>query len=75
MKTTDRVLEAIEDYISVHGYAPSYREIGEMVGLSSSASVATHMMKLLDRGDIETDLELDGLSPRAYRLRRDDERV
>nr|DAN83921.1 MAG TPA: LexA DNA binding domain [Caudoviricetes sp.] len=34
-----KIKKAIIWYIEQHGYAPTVREIGEMVGLSSTSSV------------------------------------
>lgn len=61
------MLDAIKQYFNEHGYAPSYREIGNMVYLSSTSSVQAHMERLFDLGYIETDL-LDLGTSRAFRL-------
>jgi len=45
-----RILEVIRDFTSEHGYPPSVREIGEMVGLSSSSTVQSHLKTLERRG-------------------------
>lgn len=59
-----QIFKFIEDYIELHGYFPSNREIEENTGLSK-ATVQRHMKKF----------ELDGIiatehpnTPRAYRL-------
>lgn len=49
------ILEAIILYIQEHGYAPTVREIGEMVGLKSASSVQSHLDRMLADGMIETD--------------------
>mgnify|MGYP002653715744 CR=1 FL=1 len=41
------ILEAISASISAHGYPPSMREIGDVVGLSSLSSV-THQLNQLE---------------------------
>jgi SOS-response transcriptional repressor LexA len=46
-----RILEAVEDYWAIRGYAPSYRELAEYTGLRSVSSVA----------EIVKRLEADGL--------------
>lgn len=62
----DRILDAIIGYVKEHGYSPSVREIGEMVGLKSTSSVQTHLKKMMDSGVLETDAEFS--TPRAIRI-------
>ena len=50
-----KILSEIKRYIQVHGYSPSFREIGEAVGLKSTSSVESHIKKMLKSGVIETD--------------------
>ena len=65
-KLRENILNSIIDYISIHGYAPTIREIGEMNGLKSTSSVNHHMKVLMEEGKIETD---EGFySPRALRV-------
>jgi repressor LexA len=40
----------IEDFAQRHGYPPSYREIGDAVGLASLSSVALHVQTLQKKG-------------------------
>ncbi len=47
------VLDYIKKYISKHGYPPATREIGQAIGLSSPATVHTHIKKLEDAGCIK----------------------
>ena len=50
---TDRqrkVLDAIRDHVSKHGFAPSFREIGEASGLKSPSSVKQQLQSLADKG-------------------------
>ena len=47
------VLDYIKKYISEHGYPPATREIGQAIGLSSPATVHTHIKKLEDAGVIK----------------------
>ncbi|WP_110206620.1 transcriptional repressor LexA [Nocardioides daejeonensis] len=50
-----RILTAIRDALEQRGYPPSMREIGEIVGLTSSSSVA-HQLKVLEsKGFIKRD--------------------
>lgn len=60
------ILEAIISYIQEHGYAPTVREIGEMVGLKSASSVQGHLDRMFADGMIETDAGAG--SPRAIRV-------
>lgn len=47
-----RVLDAIEQYVDAHGYAPSLREIGHRSGLRSPSSVQHHVRALEEHGCI-----------------------
>ena len=46
------VLNYIKKYVVEHGFPPSTREIGAALGLSSPATVHTHLKKLADAGCI-----------------------
>ncbi len=63
---TDRqfaILEVIRSFTLEHGYPPSVREIGELVGLSSSSTIHAHLKTLERRGY----LSRDPSKPRALR--------
>lgn len=45
-----RVLEVIIQYIHRHGYAPLLREIAEIIGVSSPATVHEHVIALIQKG-------------------------
>ncbi len=63
---TDRqfaILEVIRSFTLEHGYPPSVREIGELVGLSSSSTIHAHLKTLERRGY----LSRDPSKPRAMR--------
>lgn len=60
------MLKGIIEYIKKYCYGPSIREIGEMVGLKSTASVHSHLYKLQKEGKIETDDKMG--APRAIRI-------
>lgn len=49
-KKQTEVLHFIRSHIEEHGYAPSYREIGEHFGLSSPATVHAHVQALVEKG-------------------------
>ena len=48
------IMHFIEQYISVHGYGPSVREIGEAVNLKSTATVHYHLQNLSKAGLIQS---------------------
>jgi repressor LexA len=50
-----RVLAVIRDSIESRGYPPSMREIGELVGLTSSSSVAHQLRTLEEKGYLKRD--------------------
>lgn len=54
-ETKQKILEFIVAYIQKHSYPPTVREIGEGVGLKSTSSVQSHIVRMLDCGMIETD--------------------
>lgn len=60
------ILTYITEYIRLHGYSPSVREIGEGVGLKSSSSVQRHLQRMLESGELETDARFG--TPRAIRV-------
>jgi len=45
-----KIIQVIEDSVQRHGYAPTMREIGEAVGLASTASVAYQLSTLQKKG-------------------------
>lgn len=49
-KRQKEVLDYITQYIELHGYAPSYREIAEAFSLGSVATVADHVETLVTKG-------------------------
>ncbi|MFT8709687.1 MAG: helix-turn-helix domain-containing protein [Sporolactobacillus sp.] len=52
MKTSERVVFAIDKLTKENGYAPTMREIAEEVGLKSPSTVYGHMKKLREEGRI-----------------------
>ncbi|WP_424809764.1 transcriptional repressor LexA [Rhodococcus sp. 27YEA15] len=44
------ILAAIRDWVADNGYAPSTRQIGDVVGLRSTSSVSGHLRSLEDKG-------------------------
>ncbi len=52
-RTTNKaelILDFVNDFIRENGFAPSVREIGAAVGLSSTASVSYHLHQLQEKG-------------------------
>ncbi|MFB8000121.1 LexA family protein [Streptomyces sp. NPDC056002] len=45
-----RIVACAREWIAEHGEAPSVRELGAAVGLTSSSSVAYHLRRLRERG-------------------------
>ncbi len=44
------ILDFVNEFVQENGYAPSVREIGEAVGLRSTASVSYHLQQLQAKG-------------------------
>ncbi len=49
-KRQKEILDYVTQYLEVHGYAPSYREIAEAFKLGSVATVAEHVDTLIAKG-------------------------
>lgn len=65
------ILKYIQKAIDDHGYPPSVREIGDAVGLKSSSTVHTHLVKLEKKGYIRR----DPTKPRAIEIVDDNSAV
>lgn len=65
-ETREKIKNYIVKYIKLHGYSPTFQEIGDAVGLCSKSSVSAQIKKMLDLGIIETDAEFG--VPRAIRV-------
>lgn len=46
----EQIMQFVNDFIQENGYAPSVREIGEAVGLRSTATVTYHLRQLQEKG-------------------------
>lgn len=66
MNREKQILNVVIEYISEHQYPPSVREICEITGLKSTASVHEYINRLLDKGLLETDCGIG--TPRALRV-------
>ena len=63
-KNRERVYSFLVQYIKNNGFAPSVREISIGIGLNSTSSVHSHLLKLEDEGRIK----MKRNSPRAIKL-------
>ena len=64
--TKKRILDYISAFSDVHGFAPTYREIGKAVGLRSSSTVFEYIKELKEEGK----LNITEGRPRALALYR-----
>jgi len=46
----EKIVAFIKAYIQEHGYSPSFREIGEAVGVSSAGHISYWIDKLVEEG-------------------------
>ena len=65
-QTRELVYNAIINYINEYKYPPTVREVCQMVGLKSTASVHRHIEVLKEQGLLESDLGKQ--NPRALRV-------
>lgn len=57
MTKKEEILECIIEYIKEHGYPPTVKEIGSMVGFKSKNTTWYYLQQMRDDGMIETDHE------------------
>ena len=50
----EKILDYVNQFIRENGYAPSVREIGQAVGLRSTASVSYHIQALQEKGLLQS---------------------
>ena len=67
-KTRTAIMHYIACYCKEHGYAPSFREIADGIGMASQSTVKRHIDRLFDAGCLETDLPERFSCPRAFRV-------
>ena len=53
-KRQEDVLKYIKKYVAKHGFPPATREIGAALGLTSPATVHSHIKKLVQKGYLRT---------------------
>ena len=51
---SELILTFVNDFVQENGFAPSVREIGEAVGLRSTASVSYHLNQLQEKGLLQS---------------------
>lgn len=66
--TQQRILNYIEEYVEVKGYAPSVREIGQAVDLRSTSTVHGHLSRLEKKGL----LRREAMKPRTIDVQREE---
>lgn len=54
-KRQDEILNYLKEFMASHGYPPTVREIGKDLGLSSPATIHTHLNNLVKKGFIKKD--------------------
>lgn len=68
----EAIVHAIRGYTREHGYPPSIREIGKMVGLNSTSAVVYQLSKLEEQGILDRGGEKG--SARTVRVTHEDPR-
>ena len=63
-KVRQKMLDCIIKHIEEKGYAPSVRELCEMVSLKSTSSVHSHLLRMNDDGLIVSEMD----KPRAIKV-------
>lgn len=53
MKTRDKIVKFLKEFIEEKGFAPSVREIAEHLGFKSTKAVKVHLDELAEKGIIE----------------------
>lgn len=64
-RTRCQILKAIKDYIKIHGYPPTCREICDMAGIRSTSTIHNQIQRMFADGTLETD---NPGMPRAIRI-------
>jgi len=64
MNREEQILAAIKEFVRVHGYPPTVREICLQVGLNSSSTVHGYLCRLKEKGK----LTYEPTKPRTLRV-------
>ena len=54
-KRCDEVFAFITEYMVKNGYSPTFREVGEAVGIRSASTISRYIHRLVDEGRISID--------------------
>lgn len=65
----EAIVTCIREYTAERGFAPTYKEIGEIVGIRSTSNVSYHLDRLVTSGRVT---RVENLS-RTLRVVEDDE--
>ena len=52
-ESQQRVYDCVVEYIADNGHAPTVRQIGEILGYSSTATVQQHLKALVEKGYLQ----------------------
>ena len=66
IRTRENILNAIIQYMMLHGYSPSYTDIMKATGIKSKSTLHFQIKRMLDEGILESDH--DGGEPRTLRV-------
>lgn len=64
----EKVLRAIEDFVLAHGYSPTIRQLGELLGIANPSAVFKHILSLEKKGYLKRDkgeIDLQGFPSSA----------
>ena len=54
-KRCNEVYAFITEYVARNGYSPTFREVGDAIGIRSSSTISRYIHRLVDEGRISTD--------------------
>ena len=54
-KRCDEVFAFITEYVVKNGYSPTFREVGEAIGIRSASTISRYIHRLVDEGRISID--------------------
>jgi len=67
-KRCNEVFAFITDYVARNGYSPTFREVGDAIGIRSSSTISRYIHMLVDEGRIS----IDQSKPRTISAASDD---
>ena len=63
-----KILEAIETFWNLHGYGPSFRDLQELTGISSTSVVWYQLRRLREQGVVDYEPDV----ARSVRLKKEE---